>query len=219
MIARELLSEMLDPLRTSDSGHYALSVMADFHVKQLPIVNDSQLLGLVSEEDILEHNPDEPVGSYRLSVSKPYVKEDDHLFDVMSAIAEFSLTVIPVVDAEQNYLGLVTLEDLIHYYANSFSFSEPGSIVVLAMRKQDYSLAELSRIIESENMAVLSTFITNDVHSEQVFVTIKVNKQEISGLISSLQRYDYNVKATFTESDYADTLKERYDLLMSYLSV
>ena len=219
MIARALLSQMIDPLKTSDTGHYALSVMADFHIRHLPIVNDSQLLGLVSEEDILDHDPDEPLGSFKLSLNKPLVSEGDHPFDVMSIMAEFGLTTIPVIDHEGSYLGMITLEDLLHYYAKSYSFTEPGSIIVLSILKRDYSLAEISQIIESENSAILSTFISEDVNSSNVFVTIKVNKQDISGIISSFERYEYDVQATFTESDFEDTLRERYDLLMSYLNV
>ena len=219
MIARALISQMIDPLKTSDTGHYALSVMADFHIKHLPIVNDTLLLGLVSEEDILDHDPDEALGSYQLSLNKPLVSEEDHPFDVMSIMSEFGLTTIPVINQEGSYVGMITLEDLLHYYAKSYSFTEPGSIIVLSILKRDYSLAEISQIIESENSAILSTFISEDVNSSNVFVTIKVNKQDISGIISSFERYEYDVKATFTESDFEDTLKERYDLLMSYLNV
>jgi CBS domain-containing protein len=219
MIAKALKSQMLDPLRTSDTGHYALSVMADFHLRHLPIVNNQQLLGLISEDDILDHDPDEPVGSYKLSLNRPIVKEEDHLFDVMSLMAEFGLSAIPVIDGDGMYSGVITLEDLLQFYAKSYSFVEPGSIIVLSMRKRDYSLVEISQIIESENAAILSTFISSDVNSENVIVTIKVNKQDISNIISSFERYEYDVKATFTETDFADTLKERYDLLMSYLNV
>ena len=219
MIAKELMSFMLDPLKTSDTGHYALSVMSDFLVKHLPIVNSQQLLGMLSEDDILEHDPDLALGSYNLSLNRPYVLATDHMFDVMSQMAEFELTVIPVVVENENYLGLITMEDLLHYYARSFSFSEPGSILVLEMKKQDYSLAEIGQIVESENAAILSTFITSDPGSDLVFITLKINRSDLASILSAFSRYEYQVKATFTEEDYSDALKERYDMLMSYLNV
>jgi CBS domain-containing protein len=219
MIAKELLSTDLEPLKTSDNGAYALALMAEFYIKHLPIVNDQVLLGMVSEEDILDHDHSEPVGSYDLSLNRPYCQQDDHLFEVMGIMSEFSLTVVPVIDNNHHYLGLITQEDLLHYYAKSFSFSEPGSIVVLEISKRDYSLAEISKIVEGEQAAILSSFITTSADADHVFVTIKINRQEISGIISAMERYEYSVKATFTESDYVDQLKERYDSLMTYLNI
>lgn len=219
MIARELISISILPLRTSDTGEFAMSIMNEFYVKHLPIVNDDQLLGLISEDDILEHDDQEAVGSYNLSMNRPYVNAGDHLFEVMRTMSEFHLTVVPVIEDDDRYVGLITQEDLIQFYASSFSFAERGSIVVLEMAKSEYSLAVLSQIVESENGAVLGTFITSDPDSPRVLVTLKINKQDISSILAAFERYEFQIKATFTESDYYDSLKERYDMLMSYLNV
>ncbi len=220
MIARELLSQVVMPLKTSDTGRDALNYMYIFHVRHLPIVNNQQLLGLISEDDIMSNDVDEPVGSYDLSLSRPYVLETDHLYDVVKMSADFQLSIIPVVDQEDNFLGLITQDDLINYFGNIGAFTEPGSVIVLKMSKHDYSLAEISRIIESENAAILSTFITSRPDSTQMDVTIKVNKQDIRHIIATLERYEYVVKASFQEREYLDeTLKDRYEALMSYLNV
>lgn len=219
MIALDLISRSILPLRTSDSGEFALSLMHEWHVKHLPIVNDDILLGVLSEDEILDHDVMEAVGSYELSMNRPFVQETDHLFEVMRVMSEFSLTIIPVIRDENTYIGMITQEDLIHYYATSFSFAEPGSIIVLEMAKSAYSLAALSQIVESENGVILSTFITADPNSSRVLVTIKINKQDISAIIAAVQRYGYEVHSTYSESDYYDVLKERYDLLMNYLDV
>ena len=219
MIASKLISSLVMPLKTSDSGEEALTLMNINHVKHLPIVNDSHLIGLISEGDILSHDLNEPIGSYQLSLVKVYAYEKEHLFEVMSKMASNNLTVIPVVDDEEHYLGLITQEDLIQFYASSFSFTEPGSIIIIETNKHQYSLAEISRIIEHENASILSTFLTTDNESTNVLVTIKVNRQDIGRIISALERYEYVVKGSFTEEEYFDELKERYDSLMTYLNV
>ena len=219
MIAAELISKLVTPLRTSDSGEEALTVMHVYHVKHLPIVNESQLLGTISEEDILTNNLDEPIGAYSLSLTRGHVNERDHLFEVMGKMAEFKLTAIPVVNDDGKYLGVITQEALIQFYAESFSFMEPGSIVVLTMGKRDYSLANISRIIEDENIAILSTFLTSDPGSEQVFVTLKISSQDAQRAIATLERHNYEIRASFAEETYFDDLKERYDALMHYLKV
>ena len=98
MIAKELISQTIDSLRTSDTGEETIAMMGIYHVKHLPIVNNEQFLGMISEEDILDKNMDEAIGSYRLSMLKPYANQNDHLFEVMKLMAENKLTVIPVID-------------------------------------------------------------------------------------------------------------------------
>jgi CBS domain-containing protein len=219
MIASELISQLITPLRTSDSGEDAITMMHVYHVKHMPIVNNETLLGTISEEDILSYELEEPIGSYGLSLIKPYVNQQDHLFEVMGKMAEFELTAIPVVDDDKKYMGMITQEELIQFYAKSFSFSEPGSILVLEIQKQDYSLAEIARIIESENVIVLSSFISSSPDSATVFLTLKINQQDITNTVATLKRYEYTVKASFSEDAYFDDLQDRYDALMHYLNV
>lgn len=219
MTAETLISNSIIPLRTSDTGQEALEMMNDFFIRHLPIVNNKQLLGLISEDDILNCDINEPVGSYRLSLLRPYVSGTDHIYEVMRLMAESQLTVIPVVNEEGDYTGLITQEDLLNYFAKTGTFTEPGSILVLEMSRRDYSLAEIARIVESESALILSSFISSQGDSARIDVTLKVNRQNVQPIIATFERFDYHVKATFNESEYVDSLKERFDALMSYLKV
>lgn len=219
MVAENLISSAVLPLRTSDTGKIAISIMEDFNVRHLPIVNDKQLLGLISQEDILVHNINEPIGSYELSLSKAFVKTNDHLYEVMRLLAEHQLTVIPVVDEDGNYHGMISLEDVLNCFARMAAFSESGSIVVLEFQRRNYSLAEIARIVESENASILSTFVTSDPQSNVVEVTIKINRQDIHGILKAFERFGYEVKASFNEGEYLETLQDRYNALMNYLNV
>ena len=204
---------------TSTTGREALGLMNDMNVNHLPIVNKEQLLGVIASNDILSNSVDEPVGSYGLMLKSAYLSDSDHLYEAMKLIGEHNLSLIPVVDKEKNYLGCITQDDLLRFFANIGSFTEPGSIVVLEMNKRDYSLAEISRIVEAENAAILSTFITTSLESEKVDVTLKINKQNIERILTALNRYGFTIKASFQEEEYFESLKERYDALISYLSV
>lgn len=219
MIARELISQIVAPLRTSDTGEEALTTMHVYHLKHLPIVNNETLLGTISEEDILAHDLNEAIGSYGLSLIKAHANGSDHLFEVMGKLGEYHLTSIPVVNDEDRYLGMITQEGLLQYYAKSFSFAEPGSIMVLEMERHDYSLAKISRIIEAENVAILSSFITNNPDNGSVFVTLKINQQDPDRIIATLERHDFSIRATFSEETYMENMKERYDAFMHYLNV
>jgi CBS domain-containing protein len=116
MIAENLVSDSIVPLRTSDTGEEALEIMNEFLVRHLPIVNNEELLGLISEEDILDLDVKADIGSYPLSVQYPYVRANDHLYEVMRLFAEQNLTVVPVVSDDKRYLGMILLEELLLYF-------------------------------------------------------------------------------------------------------
>ncbi len=219
MYASSLISSDFIPLKTSDTGEDALSIMADYNVIHLPIVNDKQLLGLISQDDILLNDINEPVGSFHLSMLQPFVHASDHIFDVMKLLGQEQLSVIPVVDRDENYLGLITEKKLMEFFANTASFTEPGSLIVLEIPKQDYSLAQISQIVESEGSVVLSSFVTTDLSTTLVDVTIKIRSLQIHPIIASLERYGYVIKATFQEEDFYSNLQDNYDALISYLNM
>ncbi|MEO0338468.1 MAG: CBS domain-containing protein, partial [Bacteroidota bacterium] len=183
------------------------------------IVNNKELLGLISEDDILDYDVNEAIGSYSLSLIRPYVYRGEHLYEVMRLLAEQKLTVIPIVDKDKNYLGVVSMDDLLQYFSSNFSFREPGSIIVLEVSNREYSLGEIAKIVESENARILSAFVTARPNSPIFDVTIKLNRNHIQNIIATFLRYDYTVKASFNEVDYLDSLQERYDSLMTYLNV
>ena len=219
MIASTLVSNEIIPLRTSDTGNEALSIMNEFGVRHLPIVNDKQLLGLISEDDILDFDVEEAVGSYRLSTYRPYVHASDHLYEVIKVLSQQKLTLMPVVNDEEEYIGLISQEDLIHYFAKIGSFTESGSILVLELGRRDYSLVEIARIVESEGAAILSSFVTSNMDTMRINVTLKINRPNLMSIIATFERFDYTIKATFSEEQFNDNIRERYDMLMTYLNV
>ena len=219
MIASKIISHIISPLRTSDKGDEALTIMNVYQVKHLPIVNNESFLGIISEDDILNNDMNEPIGSYRLSLIKPFVYETDHVFDVMKKIAQSKLTTIPVIDEGENYIGLITLEDVVNFYASSFSFNESGGIIVIEVHRNNYSMAEIARIVESSNAVIINSFITSVPESNQLLVSLKLNTNELAVLIAAFQRFDYIVNSSFTEVEEFDSMKDRYDSLMKYLSI
>lgn len=220
MTAKDLISFEYPPLKTSDTGSRALSWMREFHVKHLPIVNNQQLLGLLSEEDILDFNHEkEPIGAHPLSLNRSYVKSNDHLFEVLRQLVDFKLSLIPVVDSEGDYMGIVTTESLLRYFANSSSFTEQGAIIVLEKSRRDYSLTEIANIVESEGVFILSSYVTSNPSSALVEVTLKLNVMDIGRILASFERYNYTVKASYQEGDYKEMLQDNYDALLNYLNI
>lgn len=221
MIAKDLISEVVPALKTSDTGTQALQWMEIARVSHLPIINDKQLLGLISDNDIFDLNsPEEPIGNHSLSLTTPYVFYDQHIFEVAERVSRFKLTVIPVLNDKKEYLGVITLHDLVVGLAKITNIEKSGAIIVLEMNLRNYSLVELSQIIESEDAKIISLYVSYSENSTQIDVTIKINQDDISRIIASLNRYNYIIKNTFMDnSDLNNFYQDRLDSFFRYLNI
>ncbi|MBP6825779.1 MAG: CBS domain-containing protein [Saprospiraceae bacterium] len=220
MTAKSLIALDIPALSAEQSGRDAFHLLSDYHVKHLPVVDEGKLTGLLSEEDIFNHKLYDPISSYDLSLLRHFaVLEDEHVFEVIRVMGDNRLTVIPVVDKENNYLGLISQNDLLRYFAHTASFTEPGAVLVLLMNRRDYSLATIARIVEEDDVKILSVFVTSTPDPDEVEVTLKVNRHELGRVIASLERHEYEVKETFSEFEHSGALHDRYESLMNYLNI
>jgi acetoin utilization protein AcuB len=221
MLAKELISDVIPSLHTSDNGQKALYWMDIFRISHLPIVNNEDFLGLISDKDIYDANmAEEPIGNHNLSLFSPYVTEDQHIYEVIELASRLDLTVVPVLDHNNHYLGVITSSDLIHYFADYSALKEPGAIIVLEMSIQDYSLAQIAQIVESNDAKILSMYISSHSASTRVEVTLKINRTDLTSIVQTFMRYNYNIQSTFMNHDDMDSLYEnRYDMFMKYLSI
>lgn len=220
MLAKDLITDEIPPLKTSDTGLMAINWMDEFKVSQLPIVNNHEYLGLISDTDILDLNiTDEEIGKSKLSLIRPFVFEGQHIYEVIKLVSNMKLMVVPVLDEHQNYLGLIPATALIQQFAMLASTREPGGIIVLEMNMHDYSLTQIAQIVESNDGKVLSCYLNTLTDSTKIEVTIKINKEDLSAILQTFFRYNYTVKASFHQSEFLDDMKNRFDSFMNYINI
>lgn len=220
MLAINLISSDIPPLKNSDTGRMAVQWMDEFKVSHLPVLDEGKYIGLVSDADLLDLNsPDEALSTQLKELDRPFVLDSEHIYNVIKLINDLSVTAVPVLDQEDEFLGIISLQELIHQMSTFAAVNLPGGIVVLEMNKSDYSMAELSQIVEQNNAQILSSFITSPPESTKIEVTLKINQTNLGGILQTFNRYDYSVKASFQESSNQDDLKRRFDELMNYLNI
>ena len=221
MLAKDLMSNTVPALRTSDTGIIALNWMDIFRISHLPIINNKELLGVISSNDIYDFNmSNEPVGNHTLSLCNIFVNYKQHIYEVINLISKYKLSIVPVLDEDNNYLGLITLNNLLQNFAHLTAAQNPGGIIVLELNQNDYSLTEISNIIESNDAKILSLYITSPPNSVKLELTIKTNRVDISSILRTFYRYDYEIKASYLDDDKLDNLyKTRYDQLLKYLDI
>jgi|SRR5665213_3539473 len=220
MQAFDLVNDDIPPLKIEDSAEKALRWMDEFHVSHLPVVNGTEFLGMISDDELYDLNDqDAPLSKQKLALIKPHLMAGQHAYDVLKLMAELSLDVIAVTDEKGHYVGSVTLPRLAEKLARLAAVKEPGGILVLEVNKVDYSLAQISQIVESNDAKILSAYVASVPDSTKVEVTLKLNRDDLTRILQTFSRYNYTVKATFHQSSYEEDMRGRYDEFMNYINM
>lgn len=218
MLAAELIVDAIPPLKSSDTIQVALDRMAEFKIRHLPVVNEDQFLGLLAEEELTDPDHSKLLASLPVTLITPYVLEHQHIYEVLALFYDSKITVAPVLSAGKSYIGLITVNAMVNGVAELTSAIGPGGIIVLEITSKNNSLAHMAQIVESDNAQILSSYVRTFPESTRLEVTLKINKQDTSGISSAFLRYGYDVKAVFGHNDDNDDTMDRYDSLMNYLN-
>ncbi|RCL76795.1 MAG: CBS domain-containing protein [Flavobacteriales bacterium] len=220
MIALDLITYDIPPLVHTDTGEKALIWMDEFKVSHLPVLKNGNFVGLVSETHILDKmNVSENLDVLFQHLPRPFVFSNAHLFELLSKISEFKISVIPILDEHEQYLGCTSIFELMTSIANTSSMKEKGGILVLEVNEFDYSMAQIGQIVESNDAKILSSTILSDASSTKLDITLKINQEDLTSIIRTFERYDYVVKASFQNGAGTEDLQWRYDVLMNYLNL
>lgn len=219
MIASQLITYEIPPLKLSDKGSRALDWMEEFKVTDLPVVDNGEYLGMIEETQLLDRNNiDDLISSYNLMFKKPFVHENQHVFEIISLIVQNEVDLLPVLGSNDKFLGIITINSILKFFSETVSIANQGSIITIQLNINDYSLAEIAKIVESDNAKILASFITSHPDSTKIEVTLKINKNEITRILATFERFDYTITASYNETDYQKDLQNRYDEFMRFLN-
>lgn len=221
MIAEELINQMIPPLKMGDSVQKALQWMEELHIHQLPVIEHKEYKGLISEEVIYQFNKEDAfINEMPLLYNATFVYAHQHFYDILRLANESQLQLVSVLNEENHFVGAVTLNDTLMALSESASMKESGGILVFWMDKRDYSLSEISRLVESNDAKILSTYLTDDKDNPQkIKVTIKLNITDLNRIIATFERFNYQIIGKFQDASHQNVEQERLDHLFKYLSI
>jgi acetoin utilization protein AcuB len=220
MKAIELISEDIPPLTHTDTGEKALRWMEEFKVSHFPVLKNGNFVGVISESDILDKlHPEDTLDKLFDHLPRPYVNENAHIYEVLTKISEHKLTILPILDGTEKYLGCTTIHHLMTKIADTGSIKQSGGIIVLEINMVDYSMVQIAQIIESNNAKILSSYIISPSDTTKLEITLKINQIELGAILRTFERYDYVIKASYQKSSNDDDMQFRYDALMNYLNL
>ena len=219
MQASKLISNSIISLHPDDDGNRALELMNQFRVNHLAVVKNSFFLGVVSDKEIdLWNSADEFIEEHLHNLASPHVLHNQHLFDIIEVLEKNNLSVVPVLDEEKQYQGVITNRKLLYTIAKSAAIQSIGGVIVLKMNNNDYSLTQIANIVESNNTKILSSYVTSTPESTKMELTLKLNTSDIVSIVKDLERFDYLITASYKEDESDVDFLERYEQLMRFLN-
>ncbi len=220
MVAEQLISPVVPVLSAHDTGDRAMQMMEQNELPQLPLTAEDKYIALIQEDELLNlEEPDKDLESTHLLQYRPAILASNHPFEALRLMYQQNLSVLPVVDNDNTYLGAITRNEIFKYIAENSGLNNPGGIIVLEVAPRNYSLYEIARICESEDVLIINTQLYSNTATGKLEVTLKTNRTNLDAVAASLERYGIKVLHVFGEAEQKDDIISRYNLLMNYINM
>ncbi|MEY4279009.1 MAG: hypothetical protein RL377_1013 [Bacteroidota bacterium] len=219
MLAASIAIKGLPMLHMEDKVSFALQCMEDFDVQHLPVVKDDYFIGLANKADLLDTDESNTLDSLSDQFQKIGIASSAHFLTALDLFTKHHLSLLPVLNEQQECIGVITQQHLNDNVAQFLGVAKPGAILVLSVSPFQYSLAEMSRLVETNNAQIVQLNTFFDEASGALIVTLKLNRDEAAAIIATFQRYDYQVLHYFGNSPLNNDIEEHYHHLMNYLDV
>ena len=220
MNIENIINTSIPYLTLNDQVQKAIDVANDLALSSMPIVSDSVFCGLVTVDMLLDRDPDELISVLEPYFNRKAILGSDHFFSAIKYIADHKTSLVPIVEDQNQYLGVVTSQDIHDYMGNLTLFSIEGGILIISMPALQYSLQELSRLAESNDASIMASFVTSlDTDPTEICVTLKFNKTDLTRVIATYERFSFNILAVYHQSDLVNRDIDRLEHLFRYLNV
>ena len=217
MLNQHIIND-LTPLEADAKISELRVVFNQLTYSHIPIQKNGVFLGCLSENDIYCFDSDKIINDILYAIEGFYVKKNSTWLNVLGEFASNDCNIMPVLDSKNNYLGYYQLIDVISLFNKTPFLSEPGGIIIVEKAYNDYSLSEISQIIESNNVKLLGLFVSSQ-ENDMTQITIKIENSGLNAIFESLRRYGYNIILGHEDDEFLKMLKDRSSYLNRYLNL
>lgn len=208
----------IKPLKTSQLIADAQDLFLDISYSHFPISENGIYVGCLRREDAEILNENKLIADNKFDFEHFFVRDSMIWLDVLEEFAKNECNIMPVLNEKNVYLGYYELEDVIKFFQESPFLKEEGGIIVIQKTKSDYSISQISQIVEGNGGKLLGLFISN-INDQLVEITLKISQSYMNEILQALRRYEYVIISEHQEDSYLENLKERSDYLDKYLNI
>ena len=206
------------PLESSDTIADAQDFFLELAFSHFPVLDQGIYTGSIASDDIETFDPEKSIGDYKYTLEGFFVRNTDIWLDVLEVFAKNQTNILPVLDESNLYIGYYELEDIMKFFHETPFLKEPGGIIVVKKGITEYSMSQITQIVESNNGKLLGLFIS-EADVESVQITLKISLGAMNDIIQTFRRYNYEIISDHQEDNYINNLKERSDYLDKYLNI
>jgi acetoin utilization protein AcuB len=217
----DIISDKLPVIKKGFSIEVVNNLLTYYDSDTCVICDDNKYIGLAKINNLKNIDLESLFKDESIINSDLFVDKESDIFHVADIFINSDSDNLPVVDDQMKYIGSINKESFVKIFGNSLAIKIPGSLIVLDIFSEDYSLTEISTIVESENAKITGLFVNNRNTADNIFeVSIKLNLTNIDRILASFERYNYKVKYySSIESIASEKLMENYNALIHYLNV
>lgn len=222
MVAKKYIDKSIPYLKENDTIAFALEIMEEYNLSQLPVVEGQEFKGLVSKV-VLESIPqlhDQQIQGVELLHKTLIVQESYHLYEIVRIASDLQLDTLPVFSDDNTFKGMLNMHNVAVDFISKFAAQPIGAIFVLEIKAIDYSLTEISRLVESNEAKIISMYTeSDDFDPNLLIVTIKVNTIDLTRILATFERFEFKILAKFHDYETQKFESSRIDLLLKYLEI
>ena len=217
----EITNYITNDFRPIDSQETIASVQdffADVNFSHFPVLENGIFIGSIASDDSETFDTDKKAIDYKYTLERFFARKSMLWLDVLEVFAKNHTNTVPVIDENNTYIGYYEMEDIMKFFQETPFLKEQGGIIIVQKGLLDYSMGQITQIIESNNGKILGCFIS-EADLENVQITVKIGVGPMNEIIQTFRRYNYEIISEHQEDAYINSLKERSDYLDKYLNI
>ena len=215
----QLLESTMITVDLHDTVIHAMEMMDEARIEHVPVLDGLQYLGMVPFDELEDAEPTAEVISLQHRFIKPLVRTGDHFLQALRVRAKFYIDQVPVVNEQNEWEGVIGMAKMLDQISLLSGVSESGSMIVLEVARHDYAPGEINRLVESNDAMIMQLNSIQDQHTGMMQVVLRINKEEISDVVATFQRHEYQVIYYYGDESYDNSLQKNLDHLMNYLNL
>lgn len=206
------------PIDSQESISAVKDFFADLSFSHFPVTEEGIYIGSISAEDANTFDENKKIVDYKYTLEAFFSKTSSTWLEVMEVFAKNHTDLIPVLDDNNKYVGYYEIEDVMSFFQQTPFLKEEGRIIKIKKGVLDYSMSQITQIVESNNGKLLGLFISEST-VDSVEITLKITSGALNEIIQTFRRYNYEIISKHQEDTYVNNLKERSDYLDKYLNM
>jgi len=189
----EIMSKNVISVSPEETVQKLIGIMEKHNVKELPVLENSVLKGMVSYHDLVSLITAVPVKVKTIMFKPPVIKPTDEIKEALKKILETGVSALPVVE-KNKVIGIISDFDILNDYSSGFDSTPVSDIlnskilpvkstdsINKARRVMDYYNSSVLPVVDSRNKYIGAVYLKDILGKCLIREKTKQSKGEVSG--------------------------------------